>query len=56
MGGFSNSIQTRYQTFQRPVQQSNPDNKVSNKRHQVKENLQTDTKRFKTVRPHYGDK
>ena len=56
MSGFSESIQTRHQNFSRPVQQNNPANKVSMKRHQVKQNLETDTKRFKSVRPHYGDK
>ena len=56
MGGFSQSIQSRHQNFTRPVQQINPANKVSAKRHQVKQNLDTDNKRFKSVRPHYGDK
>ena len=56
MGGFSKSIQTRHQNFTRPVQQINPTNKVAVKRHQVKQNLDTDNKRFKSVRPHYGDK
>lgn len=56
MGGFSKSIQTRHQNYSRPVQQTNSANKVSVKRHQVKQNLDTDTKRVKTVRPHYGDK
>ena len=55
MGGFSQSIQSRHQTF-RPVQQTDPSNKVSVKRHPVKQNLETETKRVKTVRPHYGDK
>ena len=55
MGGFSKSIQTRHQNFSRPVQQINPSNKMSVKRHQVKQNLNVD-KRVKTVRPHYGDK
>ena len=56
MGGFSKSIQTRNQNISRAVQQINPTNKVSVKRHQVKQNLDTDNKRFKSVRPHYGDK
>ena len=56
MGGFSKSIQTRIPNFYRPVQQSDPSKKVSVKRHQIKQNLETDNKRIKTVRPHYGDK
>ena len=56
MGGFSKSIQSRHKNFNRPVQQTDPNNKVSVKRHQVKQNLETETKRVKTVRPHYGDK
>ena len=41
MPGFSKSIQSRNQFVIRPIQQANPDTKVSIKRHRMKEKLDT---------------
>ena len=41
MPGFSKSIQTRNQVVIHPVQQSNPETKISIKRHRMKEKLET---------------